>query len=102
MAAKVTSNEREPNSLYSLLPSVNNLLLDPAFSSLVESHSHNVIVQAARIVLLRLKEEIAEGQHTRASLQQCLAFLDLAVSNELRKSGNFSLRRVINATGVIL
>jgi L-seryl-tRNA(Ser) seleniumtransferase len=102
MATKVTSDEREPDNLYSLLPSVNDLLLDPMFSSIVQSHSHNAVVHAARTVLLCLKQEIAEGQHTRASLQERLAILDVAVSNELRKSTNFSLRRVINATGVIL
>ncbi len=102
MANKVTSNEREPDNLYLLLPSVNDLLLDPAFSSIVLSHSHNAVVHAARRVLFCLKQEIAEGQHTRASLQDRLALLDLAVSNELRKGINFSLRRVINATGVIL
>ncbi len=102
MATKVTSNVREPDNLYSLLPSVNDLLLDPAFSSLVQSHSHNAVVHAARAVLLCLKQQIAEGQHTRASLQERLVILDLAVSNELSKSANFSLRRVINATGVIL
>jgi len=102
MTSIVTSNEREPDNLYPLLPSVNDLLLDPAFSSLVRSHSHNAVVHAARTVLFCLKQEIAEGQHTRASLQARLALLDLAVSNELIKRANFSLRRVINATGVIL
>jgi L-seryl-tRNA(Ser) seleniumtransferase len=102
MATKVTSNNREADNLYSLLPSVNDLLLDPAFLSLVQSHSHNAVVHAARTVLLCLKQEIAEGRHTRESLQKRLGTFDLAVSNELRKSANFSLRRVINATGVIL
>jgi len=102
MTTRVTANERGPDNLYSLLPSVNDLLLDPAFSSLVLSHSHNAVVQAARTVLFCLKQEIAEGQHTRTSLQERLAILDLAVSNELRKSAKLSLRRVINATGVIL
>jgi L-seryl-tRNA(Ser) seleniumtransferase len=102
MATKVTSNEREPDNLYSLLPSVNDLLLDSAFSCLLQSHPHSAVVHGARTVLLRLKQEIAEGQHTRASLQERLAAIDLAVSTELKKNANFSLRRVINATGVIL
>ncbi|HZD48313.1 MAG TPA: L-seryl-tRNA(Sec) selenium transferase [Silvibacterium sp.] len=102
MAAKATGSEREPDNLYSLLPSVNDLLLDPAFSSLVQSHSHDAVVHAVRAVLLRLKQEIGEGQHTRADLQERLAILDQAVLNELTKSTKFSLRRVINATGVIL
>ena len=102
MAAKATDSEREPDNLYSLLPSVNDLLLDPAFSSLVQSHSHDAVVHAVRAVLLRLKHEIGEGQHTRAGLQERVAILDQAVLNELMKSTKFSLRRVINATGVIL
>jgi L-seryl-tRNA(Ser) seleniumtransferase len=100
MATKVTSNE--PDNLYLLLPSVNDLLLDPAFSALVQSHSHNVVVDATRAVLLHLKQEIAAGQHTRASLKERLAILNQAISNELSKSEKFSLRRVINATGVVL
>jgi len=98
----VTSNERELDNLYLLLPSVNDLLLDPAFSSLVQSYSHNAVVQAIRTVLSSLKQEIAEGQHTRPSLRERIAVLNLAISDELKKSANFSLRRVINATGVIL
>ena len=102
MATKTTSSEREPEKLYSQLPSVNDLLLEPAFSSLVQANSHNAVVHATRAVLLRLKQEISEGLHTQASLQERLVTLDLAVSNELTKSANLSLRRVINATGVIL
>ena len=102
MANKGTRNDRKPENLYSLLPSVNDLLLDAAFASIVQSHSHTAVVHAARAVLVRLKQEIAEGQHTRASLQERFATLDQSVSNELKKSAHFSLRRVINATGVVL
>lgn len=102
MANKGTRNDRKPENLYSLLPSVNDLLLDAAFASIVQSHSHTAVVHAARAVLVRLKQEIAEGQHTRGSLQERFATLDQSVSNELKKSAHFSLRRVINATGVVL
>lgn len=102
MATKVTGSERELDNLYALLPSVNDLLLQPVYSSLVQLHSHNVVVNAARAVLLCLKQEISEGQHTRASLEERLAKFDLAVSSELRRTATFSLRRVLNATGVIL
>ncbi|HTD55315.1 MAG TPA: L-seryl-tRNA(Sec) selenium transferase [Silvibacterium sp.] len=102
MANQGTRNDRKPENLYSLLPSVNDLLLDAAFASIVQSHSHTAVVHAARAVLVRLKQEIAEGQHTGASLQERFATLDQSVSNELKKSAHFSLRRVINATGVVL
>jgi L-seryl-tRNA(Ser) seleniumtransferase len=99
---QATRNEREPDNLYSLLPSVNDLLLDPTFSALILSHSHNAVVHAVRMVLLCLKQEISGGQHTLPSLRERLATLDVAVSDELRQTTNFSLLRVINATGVIL
>jgi L-seryl-tRNA(Ser) seleniumtransferase len=102
MATETTGSKREPDNLFSLLPSLNDLLLDPAFAPLVQTHSHNTVVYAARAVLFRLKQEISEGQHTRASLQERLSTLDQVVSNELRKIANFSLRQVINATGVVL
>jgi L-seryl-tRNA(Ser) seleniumtransferase len=102
MATKTTNNERKLDNLYPLLPSVNDLLVDPAFFSLIQSHSHTAVLHAVRLVLLCIREEIAGGRHTRTTLQERLSTLDLAVSSELRKSANFSLRRVINTTGVIL
>ena len=55
-----------------------------------------------RAVLSRVKREIAEGQHTHASLNDRLAGLHLAVAGEIERDKRYSLRRVINATGVIL
>ena len=50
----------------------------------------------------RVKREIAEGQHTLASVNDRLAGLHLAVAGEIDREKRYSLRRVINATGVIL
>ena len=102
MGIKAISGECDLDNLYTLLPSVNDLLLDRAFSSLLQSYSHSAVVNAVRVILLGLKQEIARGQHTPTSLQERLANLDAAVSNELSKTIEFSLRQVINATGVIL
>ncbi len=102
MVIKATNNKRDLENLYTLLPSVNDLLLDPAFSALVQSYSHTAVVNATRAVLLGLKHEIASGHHTPASLKEHLASLNRAVSNELTKNTGFSLRRLINATGVVL
>jgi L-seryl-tRNA(Ser) seleniumtransferase len=89
-------------SLYSLLPSLNDLLLSPRFSAIVHAESHSTVVRAARAVLLCIKQEIAEGKHTLASLDHRLAELHLAVAAEINQNQRYSLRRVINATGVIL
>jgi L-seryl-tRNA(Ser) seleniumtransferase len=97
-----TTSDPGLRSLYSLLPSLNDLLLSTGFSAIVQVQSHSTVVRAARAVLLCLRQEIAEGKHTLASLKQRLAGLHLAVSAELDQNQRYSLRRVINATGVIL
>ena len=89
-------------SLYSLLPSLNDLLLDPRFSAVVQVESRDSVVRSMRAVLLRIREEIAEGQHDPSSLNQRLDELPLAVAGEIEQNKRYSLRRVINATGVIL
>jgi L-seryl-tRNA(Ser) seleniumtransferase len=101
---KSSENTTDPGlrSLYSLLPSLNDLLLSPRFSAIVQFESHGTVVRATRAVLLCLRQEIAEGKHTLASLDQRLAGLHLAVGEEIDRSQRYSLRRVINATGVIL
>jgi L-seryl-tRNA(Ser) seleniumtransferase len=89
-------------SLYSLLPSINNLLLTPQFGVILQSESHSTVVRSTRAVLFRVRQEIAEGLHTPASLDSCLVRLHLAVAHEISQSKRYSLRRIINATGVIL
>ncbi len=97
----ITSDD-ELRSLYSLLPSLNDLLLDPRFSAIVQAESHSTVVRSTRAVLSRVKREIAQGQHTLASVNHRLAGLHLAVAEEIDRGKRYSLRRVINATGVIL
>ena len=97
-----TTSDPELRSLYSLLPSLNDLLLDPRFSAIVQAESHSTVVRSTRAVLNRVKREIAEGEHTLASLDHRLAGLHLAVAGEIDQNKRYSLRRVINATGVIL
>ncbi len=97
-----SGNDEEVRSLYSLLPSVNDLLLDPRFTAIVQAETHSTVVRSTRAVLGCVKQEIAAGQHTLASLNQRLAGLPHAVAGEIEQDKRYSLRRVINATGVIL
>ena len=96
------ANGRNAGSLYRLLPSINSLLLTPELAIVLQSYSQDVVVQAARIVLHRVKAEIAAGEHTHTSLTQRLSSLDAAIHAELAQSSGYSLKRVINATGVVL
>src|SRR3984957_18253503 len=97
-----TTGDPDLHSLYSLLPSLNDLLLDPRFGAIVRAESHATVVRFTRAVLFRVKQEIAEGKHTLASLNHSLTGLHLAVAEEIHQNKRYTLRRVINATGVIL
>src|ERR1700733_658661 len=97
-----SSNGSETSNLYRMLPSVNDLLLTPNVAALLQIHSRSAVLDSSRAVLLRVKQQIADGRHTQESLTMLLSSLDVALADELHRSAQFSLRRVINATGVIL
>jgi L-seryl-tRNA(Ser) seleniumtransferase len=84
------------------LPSVDDVMRAPAVRSLTESYGHDSVVDAARVVLSRLREEISSGLLDGNALQLALSGLSGAVENQLRRTLSYSLRPVINATGVIL
>jgi L-seryl-tRNA(Ser) seleniumtransferase len=97
-----TSESDEQASLFRLLPSVNDLLRTPEFVALLQIHSHSATTEATRAVLIRIRQQIAEGRLTRDNLVNRVNALNHAVAEELHANTRFSLRRVINATGVIL
>ncbi len=89
-----TTSDSEAQSLYSLLPSVNDLLLTPQFAAILQFESHSTVVRSTRAVLFSIRQEIAEGLHKSASLNSRLAGLHLAVEHEIRQNKRYSLRRV--------
>ncbi|MGB6691959.1 MAG: L-seryl-tRNA(Sec) selenium transferase [Terracidiphilus sp.] len=88
--------------LFRELPSVNDLLLMPWCQVLLNAHSRNSLLFAARKALADLRLEIFSGQHTEASLRQSIDRLPDAIARLLASGVLYSLRPVINATGVIL
>src|SRR3984885_12492783 len=96
------TNDYDVRSLYRLLPSLNDLLLSPEFTAMLQAESRSTVVRSTREVLLRIKQEISNGEHTHASLGSRVAGLDTEVVTEIARNRRYSLRRVINATGVIL
>src|SRR5882757_1201253 len=88
--------------LYRLLPSLHELLLSPRFAALLETQSRESVIHTARAVLTRLKQEIGSGLHTLASLEGEVALMHVTVANQIAESARYRLRRVINATGVVL
>jgi L-seryl-tRNA(Ser) seleniumtransferase len=91
-----------PSQLFRQLPSVDDVMRGPAVESLAASYGHASVVEAARIVLGRLRQEITSGGLDEDALQRALSGLSDAVQSQLQQSIRYCLRPVINATGVIL
>jgi len=91
-----------PPELFRKLPSVDQLIHEIAVTRLAESYGHEPVVDAARTVLVRLRQEVASGLLNATALELALSGLPDAIENELRRALSYSLRAVINATGVIL
>ncbi len=75
--------------------------------ALIEREGHSAVAESIRLVLARLRQEISSGQITggqldEKSLDLALGGLSAAVERQLRQSLRYSLRSLINATGVIL
>jgi L-seryl-tRNA(Ser) seleniumtransferase len=96
------ATDSSDSNLYRLLPSLHDLLDTPGFAALLEIEPRTLIVNAARRVLARMQHEIAEGRHTQASLEGKLLFMHVTVAGEAALASRYTLRRVINATGVVL
>jgi L-seryl-tRNA(Ser) seleniumtransferase len=90
------------SALFRLLPSLDELLRLPAIDALVQRQGRSVTIAAARAVLEQLRSDITAGQLDEAQIRSRLDELPRTVEQRLRQSLAYSLRPVINATGVIL
>jgi L-seryl-tRNA(Ser) seleniumtransferase len=88
--------------LYRKLPSVDELLRIPMIAELIAREGQPAVTESARLVLSRLREEITTGLLDAEGVQLALSGVEAAVEQELRQALRYSLRNVINATGVIL
>jgi L-seryl-tRNA(Ser) seleniumtransferase len=88
--------------LFRSLPSVNEVMLIPACRSLLDTHPRATVLRATREVLTAMRSEISSGQHSESSLQQSISLLPKEIAKRLAAGARYSLRPIINATGVIL
>lgn len=88
--------------LYRRLPSVNELIVAPAFQPAIGQFGRERVVHAIREVLADLRDEIAEGGLVAGTLDERLGSLVDEVNAHLQSGPRYSLRRVINASGVLL
>lgn len=90
------------SELFRELPSVDELLRNPDLSVLIEEHGLAAVTDAARTVLASVRSEIASGLLDSDSLKVALEGMYAVIEEQLRHELDYSLRPVINATGVIL
>ena len=90
------------SELFRELPSVDEMLRQSEVLLLAGIHGNAAVTDAARAVLSSLREEISSGLLDSSALRLALAGLPGAIEVQLRQTLGYSLRPVINATGVIL
>jgi L-seryl-tRNA(Ser) seleniumtransferase len=95
----VTSSK---SNLYQKLPSVDELLRSEELTSAIALNGRAMVTDAARVVLERLRHSIQSGRLDSEAIDQAVNGLGAAVEAELGSVMAWSLRPVINATGVIL
>ncbi len=95
-------NANAKPELFRLLPSVDELLRRVEMQALVEREGHTATLEAAREFLDQIRWRIARGEITEEQITAAIEDAANATDRKLRESMAFSLRPVINATGVIL
>jgi L-seryl-tRNA(Ser) seleniumtransferase len=84
------------------LPSVDELQRSSELAALATSEGQAAVTDAARAVLGSLRQEISDGRLDANAVDLALSGLESAIIRRVRQSLKYSLRPVINATGVIL
>jgi len=92
----------EQSHLFRLLPSIDELLHNPQLEALSQREGRAATLEFARAALEQLRTEIAAGKLDEEQIKAGLDRLPRDVEERLKHSLSYSLRPVINATGVIL
>jgi L-seryl-tRNA(Ser) seleniumtransferase len=95
-------NATSKSEFFRKLPSVDELLRTPELAALLAQEGRGAVTDAARSVLDRLRQEINRGSIKPSGVDAAVAGLTAATERQLRRATAFSLRPVINATGVLL
>jgi L-seryl-tRNA(Ser) seleniumtransferase len=88
--------------LYRKLPSVDELMQSRHLAAVISSEGQAAVTDATRVVLTRLRAEIAASRLESSGVDLALSRISDAVERQVRQSLSHSLRPAINATGVVL
>jgi L-seryl-tRNA(Ser) seleniumtransferase len=91
------------SDLYRLLPSVDELLKSASLADLQAREGQPAVTESVRAVLASVRDEINSGTlATQQAVQLAVEHLPQAVARQVSHAMEFSLKPVINATGVVL
>ena len=90
------------SELFRLLPAIDELLRSEEVQTLSQKFGHTATVEASRMLIDGLRERIASDSLDEAAVKAVIDLLPEAIEQRLRGPLSYSLRPVINATGVIL
>ena len=88
--------------LFRKLPSVDEVLHMGSIAGLLAREGVPAVTEALRTVLARLRDEIASGRLGEREVELAIGGMAEAIERQIRQAFTYSLRTVINATGVIL
>ena len=92
-----------PNAqIFRLLPSVDELLRTEAVAAIMSKYGHLSVTEAARLELSGLRAKISSGALTAETLDAALRTLPVALEHRVAQATTCSLRRVINASGILI
>jgi len=86
------------------IPSVDEILSNPQIADLLRAHPRTVVVDAVRNGLKRLRQQLLDKEELSNSEEGCFSFEHLfpLFQREIDLQVRPKLRRVINATGVVI
>ncbi len=90
------------NEILRKIPSVDDILKSPSVQALIREHSRPLVVTELQTCLAEIRRRASTGSEPEAELESSLAGLPGLLRDRLAVATSGSLKKVINATGVIL
>jgi L-seryl-tRNA(Ser) seleniumtransferase len=87
---------------YRVIPSIDELLQRPALAALVPVYGHAAVVEALRDAAKAVRSRLAAGPDAALASDAVFSHIESDATRSLARAHQPSLRRVFNATGVII
>ena len=69
---------------------------------LLEHIPRKIVLDSIRLEIDKIREKIKQGNTTEEEVLECINNLDLSIEKTARNKNDYKLRRVVNATGVVI